>query len=248
MMEPSDKAKVRAERLARYSFSVAIRPDNSSAKPIISAMKQARTNDSKLRKEISKSSQKAVHIAEANRMNGPGIYVDQYLRNFLAEYNNRIFHGEGINQPSSFNILGAFVEPDEECLVLNLLSENHFSVNFNFVLDYLTLPETNHKYDDLIKDLNEFEIYECHILGGYSSLEIADSMELKFFGFACVREADELSIMALLGKKVENLEKEQIQDKPQIFPGKESFLSDAPYDVSDIEIVAGEGIVPIIAL
>ncbi len=104
-----------------FAASVAIREDNPAHAPIINDFKNIRLKNLDYMREIEAQSERALAIAEAFDLNGPGLYVDKYLRNFLREYNGRVLKGEGANQPTSFNVMRAFVEPDENNLILRLL-------------------------------------------------------------------------------------------------------------------------------
>ncbi len=60
---------------------------NPAHAPIINDFKNIRLKNLDYMREIEAQSERALAIAEAFDLNGPGLYVDKYLRNFLREYN-----------------------------------------------------------------------------------------------------------------------------------------------------------------
>lgn len=149
----------------------------------------------------------------AQFMNGPGYYVDQKFREFVREYNNRVFEGKGSEQPSSFQIMRDFVEPDNQSLVLKILPEFFHSLDVNFILERLTDPQKKNAPDDLFQLCNG-HIYQINIAGGYEALNMPGVDSLSLFGVSFIRHGDELTIFALGAKKgkTEGLPAVQIED------------------------------------
>ncbi|WP_454598620.1 GIY-YIG nuclease family protein [Qipengyuania sp. SM2507] len=247
-MERSDKSAARAERIARYSASVGLHEENPRHKPIFDRLKALHEGDKDARRIAKKANQRASALAACYRLNGPGIFIDRYLRDFLMEYNGRLFQGQGDKQPNSFNILNAFVEPDEKSLVLRLLPEKHYSLNLDRILESLTDPSSDHMLSSLIDVAEELTVFEYHVAGGYTDITLG-SFPLTFHGAAFVREGSELSIVSLFGRKVDKLSVGKIdQADMKTYPGK-SFLEEmGEIDISDIEIIEGSNMVPLIVM
>jgi len=170
--------------------------------------------------------ERAKYLNGAQLMNGPGYYLDKKLRQFVLEYNNRVFMGHGSQQPMSFKIMQDFVEPDDIALVLKILSEKHYSFDVNFILEELTDPAKNRDPAKLY-ELEEKRIYHVAITGGFEELQFSGVDSLALFGWAFVRHGDEVSIF-LLGAKGEPDQKLDPINASEfsLYPGKH-FLKDA---------------------
>ncbi|MBW3244534.1 GIY-YIG nuclease family protein [Epibacterium sp. DP7N7-1] len=149
---------------------------------------------------IHKSYTRAKYLDLAQSMNGSGHYVDQKFREFVREYNNRVFEGYGSEQPSSFQVMKDFVEPDDQSLVLKILPETFHSLDVNFILERLTDPHKKNASEDLFQ-LRNAHIYQVNIAGGHDALNITGVGNLSLFGVSFIRHGDELSIFALGAKK-----------------------------------------------
>ncbi|MEG3175990.1 GIY-YIG nuclease family protein [Sphingomonas sp. RB3P16] len=248
-MDNSDRARVRALRFSRFAASVRVREDNpATATTFRAAAKIGKSASGKKRGKAAASRAKAVALAF--RLNGPGLYVDRYLRDFLTEYNGRIFSGEGMHMPNSYNVMHSFVEPDEKTLVLRLLPEKHFSLTFNKMLDRITDPHLSPSLRGLTRSLDEFTIYELSLLGGYAEFNVPGNEEFVFCGGAFSREGDELSVIGVFGRSNPNPHTGKMKfDAVDIYPGKE-FLSKGKdeIDVTDEGLFGDAAFVPIILM
>lgn len=248
-MEPSERFLARAARFVRFQESVGLRADDPKNARVVAELNSIERRDPKMRARIRRARERARDLAIAYRFNGPWLYVDRYLRDFLAEYNNRLFMGEGLQQPLSFNVMGTFVEPDPDALVLRLLPEKFLSVNISQILDHLTSPNQKDEYKCLNEWLNELTIYEMNVYGGYADLVLAGQDRLVFCGAACVRELDELSIMAVFGRRVESLEAREPEKLGELWPGKEFLARDKEnIDLSDIGLFDDPNVTPVILM
>lgn len=247
-MDSNDKRLARAKRMALFEFSVNATADDPRYASIIKNSKMKYGNDSAFSKLTRKAQYRAIEIATAFTVNGPDLFVDRYLRNFLKEYNNRLFEGHGSKQPQSFNIMREFVEPDEHALVLRLLEERYYSVGINYILESITNPSAGGIYTGLKEILEESIIYQLNIYGGYAELGVAGDNEIVLYGMACVRDQDELSIMAVLGKTGSEFKYEKL-DYSNVWPGKEFLLKDSTeVDMGDIGIFDSDDIKPIVVM
>lgn len=157
-------------------------------------------------------------------MNGAGLPLDQKLRSFIAEYNNRILLGRGDQQPVSYRILESFVQPGFPELILEMLPETNLLVDANVLMDHLTEPNTpagNTIPNSLVED---GRIYHINLRGGHMDMSLFDR-DIRFHGASIVKHGAEISIMGLssIVKTQTNEPKVRI-DKDKIHPAKE-FLT-----------------------
>lgn len=150
-------------------------------------------------KAAQRTSELASLIDLAQSMTGPGFPLDRKLREFIREFNNRVMMARGDEQPQSFDVLQAFVEPHDQTLLLKILPEVFYSLDLNSVLDKLTDP--NRIADTkLLLSLREGVIYHVNIPGSYQGLRFVGNDDLAFYGAAFVRHGDELSIIGVAAK------------------------------------------------
>lgn len=248
-MSETDRARERQKRFGLLNFSAGIREDDPAMQPMIDFVRQ-KMKTAEGKKQSRDFHRRATAVAAAQRLNGPGLYVDSYLRDFLQEYNGRIFRGEGRSMPNSFNVMSAFVEPDEKAMVLRLLPEKFITMSFHSLLDHVTSPEVDTKLEFVGKSLENLTIYEINMLGGYAQFQVPDAEEYIFCGSAFCREGDEISIVGIFGKSGrDRTERKDKINREMIYPGKE-FLFEGVDDVdmTDETLFGDEDYVPIILM
>lgn len=245
----SDHSKIRQDRISRFRFSIQIREDNPATSELSKIMREA-NSDRASKRRTKKYMKRAWAIHLSYQMNGPGLYVDHYLRNFLAEYNSRILKGEGANLPNSFNVLNAFIEPDEDALILRLLPEKFFSLSFHNLLDCITDPNSDSSLKKIASSVENLTIYEMSMLGGFAEFKVPSSEEFVFCGAAICREGNELSIVGVFGKSNPEPKTGTIPlDKAHLYPGKEFLAKDrTEIDVSDEALFGDENFTPVILM
>lgn len=245
-MTISEKALARRERLGRFSTSVNMRSDNPKVAGLYAKIAKVSAADEY--KAVKAATKLASAIADAYRVNGPGLYVDRYLRDFLAEYNSRVLRGEGANMPTSFNVGGAFVEPDEEVLILKLLPEKYYNFSFAKMLDHITDPAVTTSLRATAANMSELTIYQINALGGYAKFNIPGNEEYVFCGVGFVREGDEMAIITVLGKTNRNPSEISIPADPTFLaPGKEFILDGVDtIDLTEQPLFDDEGFSPVI--
>lgn len=247
-MEKTDRALARTMRIAQFSQSVSFRSGAPSNAEAVARFKQLEKDPAYARR-VTQRQRKAVALADVYRLNGPGLYVDHYARQFLAEFNLRILRGEGANMPSSFNIMRSFVDPDDEALILKLLPEITYSVTINRLLDHITDPTIDGSLKRLLSDLEELTIYEINMLGGFSEFSLPGHEDFIFCGCAFVREDTELSIMAVFGRKNPEPRKSKTSTEGVAVSGK-AFLFEGrdEIDSSDDALFGDDGFQPVILM
>lgn len=215
----------------RFQSSVFFDPEDPRNASTINRFDTLKRENPASAKRVREASERASALATIAPLSGPGLPVDEYLRAFLKEYNGRIFQGHGSQMPSSWNVLRAFVEPDEQALVLGLLSETIYSISLNDVLEFITDPDFSPSYEALIGDIDEFMIYELNVFGKFGDIRIIGNEDYAFCGCAFVREHDELSIMAVLGRHNPSPEIRRIQRADLTPPAGKEFLKNGSDEV-----------------
>ncbi|MEE2635490.1 MAG: GIY-YIG nuclease family protein [Pseudomonadota bacterium] len=176
-------------------------------------------------REMDRWLERANCLNRAQVVNGPGFYIDRKVREFVLEYNNRVFSGYGSQQPVSFQVLREFVEPDDEALVLKILREKHYSLDPNYVLEHLTDPSEQRLSGDLYQ-LEESLIYMVSMPGGYDDLQLAGLDDFGLFGWAFVRHGDEVSVFALGAKTSPTRDAEAVPVEQANIDPRKPFLRD----------------------
>lgn len=212
----SDHARARAARLMAFMAAASVRPDDARAKALHERVRHS--------PEFKKRVRRTLGLINAYRLNGIGGYIDNYLRHFLAEYNNRTTKSHGTKQPLSFNVMQAFIEPDEIALLFILLPETMHAFALSQYLEHLTTPGIEIDWDGLQK-LDELNIYAFNQLGSPSGIQLPGLSHLLFGGVAMVRQGSILSVCALFGEPTDPLEtKPEPTERGRILPGKEFLL------------------------
>ena len=249
MVEQSDKARARHERIRKFSFSVQVRGDNPSMRPIIESI--SRVNLDKDRKRAVRNSiRRASAIAAVQRSGGSGLYVDQYLRHFTQEYNGRLFHGQGVHMPNSFNTLNSFLDIDASSMVLKLLPQQEHIISFGIMLDHITDPKIDTSVLTSLSSMEELKIYEVNMMGGHAEFRIPGAEEFVFCGSAFCLDGDEVAFMGVFGRANPNptTQKHRLR-KVDLYPGKEFLGEDgSEIDFSDQPLFGDNGYSPIILL
>ncbi|GAA6199606.1 GIY-YIG nuclease family protein [Aquicoccus sp. SU-CL01552] len=176
--------------------------------------------------EMGHWAERANYLNRAQAVNGPGFYLDRKVREFVLEYNNRVFSGYGSQQPVSFQVLREFVEPDDAALVLKILPEKHYSLDPNYVLDCLTDPSIKRRPSDLYQ-LDEAVNYMVSMPGGYDDLQLSGLKDFGLFGWAFVRHGDEVSVFALGARPSPKRDVEAIPVEQTNIDPRKPFLRDS---------------------
>jgi hypothetical protein len=196
-----------------------------------------------------RNSEFASVIDLAQSMTGPGFPLDRKLREFVREFNNRVMMARGDEQPQSFDVLQAFVEPHERALLLKILPEVFHSLDLNFILDKLTDPNRPSDSKELMS-LREGIIYHANIPGSYQSLQFVGDDRLAFYGAAFVRHGEELSIIGVAAKdgRETGLEPFDFADG-ELDPDRQFLRLDrATIDRNHAEFYESENLYPLIFL
>jgi len=176
------------------------------------------------KKHLKDSKARAAALAAAYHLNGPDLPTDIYLRRFLREYNNRLFHGFGNEQPTSFSVIRSFVEPDDRALVLILLDELFYQCDVTAFIDFITSNKVTLEPVSP-SSFQDSTIYNLNCIGPFSQIILPDFGEFVFCGGAMVREESELAILGIFGHKSENYKLRFLDtDNSDILPSKRELF------------------------
>lgn len=249
MSDVSEKARARAKRFGHFSFSAHVREDIPEMRNLFNSIKNSKPD--KHQKKMFKDHVKYTSaIAASQRICGPNLYADIYLRDFLKEYNGRLFAGEGIHMPSSWSVMRSFVEPDEKHMVLKLLPQDIGILSFNKLLDQLTDPNVNSDISISGRSLEELIIYQINMLGGHSRFVVPGSEDYVFCGMAFCREGKEISFIGVFGRTNPNPNKDKGSMDPANLNPDKPFLKEMAesIDLSDQPLFGDPNFVPVILL
>jgi hypothetical protein len=249
-MSLNDKVSRRAALFGVFAESASIKPGHGKYDSIAQDLKRLEKLDPTFKRRRKEAANRALQIAKAHNDNGPDLFVDKYLRNLLREYNSRVLRGEGINMPSSVNVMQSFIEPDPTAFILRLLDERFYQLRFDDYMEFLTRPEFVAEYASLQKLYEELVIYEINMLGGFTDFQVPGEANYLFCGAGIVRERYELSLIGIFGKDVSTGTQSVPPEKPSpqnIAPGKEFLLRDT-FDYSDDALFGNPAYAPVILM
>ena len=136
--------------------------------------------------------------------NGTRLPADESLRHFVNEYNGRIIKHGIEKQPSSFNIMEAFLEfsPVEYFFSLREQLDHKFALE-DF-LDRITDGSVEEKLQDAAEHMKSGTIYNFETATPPPAFVLRDGdREFAFGGASLVRHGTELSVMLVAGIKAD---------------------------------------------
>jgi hypothetical protein len=238
---PSDRVRARALRYGIFEHAASVDIDDLRALDLFQ-----RERGSPAYKE---SARRALALSNAFLANAPSLYIDHYLRYFMAEYNNRTFKSYGAQQPLSFNVMAAFMEPDERAFMFILLEERFHSFALSQYLDFATDPSyaLDWKY---LSTINELEIYEFNQLGAPASVELPGMGAILFAGVAIVRAGTEIAVCAVFGEQIAGSEIPELPEEKGAYPPGKEFLAEIalPSDPRPEEFFSVDGYSPLLVM
>ncbi|WP_439374952.1 GIY-YIG nuclease family protein [Bradyrhizobium sp. DASA03120] len=240
----SDDALRRRARFADFARMADFGPEHPDYTKLSEALKSGEDPD--FERLLKAQTQRAGDLNYAYHLNGPGLYIDTYLRNFLLEYNGRIFKGKGNEQPTSFNILRSFVTPDDRAYVLKLLEEKFFQLNLLDYIDFVTGPSCKSSVE--LDSFEELAIYELNSAGSFAQVVLPGFDNLVFCGAAIVREDSEIAIVGVFGNSRSLFVQGDPLTADMIRPAKRQFVGDGPWDLGAEKLFDSEAYYPLIAM
>ncbi len=251
-MTTSDKATARRLRFNTFLGIAGLSPGHPGYLESLKAHENL-SQSPKYRQRLKEHKDRAVALAMAFLLNGPGLFANSYLRKLLLEYNNRVFHGFGAEQPTSFSVMRSFIEPDDRALVLRILDECFYQCDLDDYLDFITGGAILQKIVDPYA-FEELKSYEFNSVGAFSQIILPDFGEFVFCGAAMVREESELSIVGIFGHKSANYDPKSLKDfgADSILPSKRELFrrtgADGQVDFSAEPLFDNADYYPVLAL
>lgn len=211
---------------------------------------RARQLSAKEKRELKEYAKRGAALAAVQRSGGSDLYVDSYLRHFVAEYNGRLFQGEGMHMPSSFSVARAFLDPAEDAFVLKLLPQKENVMSFNRMLDHITDPAVDTSIASSAAQMDELTIYEINMLGGHAEFKIPGSEQYVFCGVACCKDSGEVTLLGVFGRENPDPVKHREKLDPKYLNPEKPFLKEhsETADQGDQPLFGDEGYQPIILL
>ena len=160
--------------------------------------------------------------------NGAGFPMDELLRYFLGEYNDRNFEHGLVVMPSSFNVMEAFFQFVPDYLVFKLLDEQDHLFSFVEFLDFVTSPDYNEDVKEAIDYIEDGIVYSYNIVNDLTDFTflVESGSEFVVAGVSIVRHGNEITVVLLAGEKVDTVKttKDMLdftQISGEVPPGKE---------------------------
>lgn len=154
---------------------------------------------------LKKNWKRTTSVLMAQSMNGGGFEVDETLRYFLADYNNRNFQYGLTSMPCSFNVMEAFFEHRPELAFFRLRDEKDFIFSMAEFVDFATSPGEDHDISQLTSTMEEGVIYSytiCDKLEDFT-FSFKDQEEYAISGVSLIRHGSEIDMMIVAGQKAD---------------------------------------------
>ena len=183
--------------------AVAIPPKGTPARELLEKMlKEKETPEH--RKIIKQLWEKSQAIVTGQQLNGAGNEVDQALRWFQGEYNNRIWSHDLHALPSTFNVIEAFLQYNPRLNTLILHEENNHLFSFSEFVNWYTSEDIELDQKIALEALSPGVIYSFDNLVDPADLlyGIERESEIGVAGFATVRFGSEVSVLCVAGETV----------------------------------------------
>ncbi|GIP35963.1 GIY-YIG nuclease family protein [Paenibacillus sp. J2TS4] len=165
-------------------------------------------NNPEIETIIKKKHEQAVDYINVQLENGLNFQVDELLRYFLAEYNNRIFNHGAYSFPPSFNVMEGFYKFVPEYSFFKLLEERDHLISFLEFFDFVTASDVKLSKDIFSSIVEEGVIYSYNAVNDLDDITFSsgdyfsdDSKEYAIGGASIIRHGSEVSILFLAGEK-----------------------------------------------
>lgn len=206
----------------------AIPPEGTFVRQVIDNWIKDNPLSSLDQKEIKNRFKKAVAIISAQIENGAGFPLDNLIRYFLHEYNNRNFSYGLRSMPSSFNILEAFLSYNPNLNFFRLRDEIDHLMSFIEFLDYFTSENVTEDTKDALNYMKEGVIYSYNAINDANDITFSmdNGAEFGIVGVSLVRFQSEINVLLLGGEKTDlDSKSKEIQEVTALtaVPGREKI-------------------------
>lgn len=146
--------------------------------------------------------QKALTFAMIQNDNGAGLPVDDEIRHFLREYNNRNWEHGLYSMPSSFNVLEGLFRYHPEIQFFELLEEENYIFNIYDFIDFIASSDFNEEPNLIRENLVNDTIYNYNISNSLDDITFTteDGGEYVIGGISIVRRENEAIVFLLTGE------------------------------------------------
>jgi len=194
----------RKQRIEFYNRKASPTPDSPLYDRFLE-ITNLQLKDKKFNKQIEKTINESMSIWRTQQKNGIDLLMDNEIRTFLLEYNNRIHeHGLG-SLPSSFNILEAFFKFNKKIFHFELYYEEFYLLSFYDFVDFITSKNFNKSFEQVYENLKDEIIYTYNFLNNFRDLSFstADGKMFVFGGVSLIKRLDEITIFIVGGEQID---------------------------------------------
>lgn len=135
--------------------------------------------------------------------NGANFQMDDLLRNFLNEFNNRNFK-HGLNSmPSSFNVMEAFYHYNPEYAFFKLSEERDHLMSFLEFFDFVTSSQVEFNKEVIMNMIDDGIIYSYNGINKVEEITFS-TKNGKYYaigGVSFIKHENEISMLLLCGEK-----------------------------------------------
>lgn len=214
--------KNRIKEIGRF----AIPPIGTPERAILDELYKTKGSDIEIKNHVKRLFDEAQKCIITQVENGAGFPIDKLLRYFLSEFNSRNMNHGLYSMPTSFNVMEAFYKFIPEYNIFKIFKEKDSLLSFIEFLDYVTEPEFNEPFIDIIQYTEEERIYSYNITNNLDDFVFSSENGTEFVlgGASIIRHGNEITVLLLAGEKndllqlAEDLTDIEVED---IVPGKE---------------------------
>ncbi|AGU51560.1 bacteriophage T5 orf172 domain-containing [Variovorax paradoxus B4] len=196
------------DRMAEIGFWT-LPPKGSERRKGLDAFIEENKDNPKHQKLLKEIFEGATALVIVQNENGAGLSADRQLREYNAEYNNRVFHGSLRDMPSSFNVVEAFNKFLPKSGTFELRDECDHLFSFQHFIDWVTSGASDQFPLDIQRILPEGKAHSYNSIDKPSGLLFRSegSEEFGFSSISLIRVEKEVTALLVAGQKC-NLEDE----------------------------------------
>ena len=209
----------------------AVPPIGTPARLLFEEIYKTKSHDEETTRYIQRLFNESRKCIITQMENGAGFPIDELLRYFLGEFNDRNMKHGLYSMPTSFNIMESFYEYIPEYNVFKILEEKDNLLSFVEFLDYVTSPEFRALFSDILHYTEEEKIYSYNLMNNLDDFIFSSGGGIEFVvgGASIIRHGNEVTILLLAGEKDDLIKlAEDIPDFESMLPapGKEFIVPD----------------------
>ena len=147
--------------------------------------------------------EKAVKSLEAQSLSHSGFITEKTLRHFLMEYNNRAWSYGLRSMPVLFNIIEAFFIFRKPEVYFELIEDENYLISYFDFIDFITSKDFIANKKLLDETITPDIVYNFNIGKDLEEIKFKtdDNNEFIIAGISIIRRGDEITVLAITGKK-----------------------------------------------